>query len=191
MTTTEIGLIVALVILAAVAIAMVAASMSRGRHVKLKRRFGPEYERALEEYGDSARAEHELEARAKRVRSFRIRELSEADRQHYADGWRTVQTRFVDEPSSAVHEADALIKAVMVARGYPIEDFNQRVADLSVDHADLVQHYRAARALADANREGRADTEELRQAFVHYRALFAELLEAPHVEHRPLREARL
>jgi hypothetical protein len=193
MTTTAEWLIVALALLLAVVIGLLAFRASRQRrHERLRQRFGPEYEHALEEYGNPERAERELAARAQRVHRFHVRELDEADREHFSDSWRRVQAHFVDDPSAAAQEADVLIKAVMAARGYPVEDFNQRVADLSVDHADVVQHYRAARALSEANNAGRADTEELRQAFVHYRALFAELLEAaPHSEDRSFQEARL
>jgi hypothetical protein len=192
MTTTEVWIVVAMAALVVLAVAVFAMRRSRGRHERLRQRFGPEYDRALQEYGDTARAERELAARAQRVQRFHVRELDEADREYFAASWRRVQTRFVDDPSEAVQEADVLIKAVMVARGYPIEDFEQRVADLSVDYSEWVQHYRAARALADANRLGRADTEEMRQAFVHYRALFAELLEAPHSDRpRSFEEARI
>jgi hypothetical protein len=125
------------------------------------------------------------------MRNFRVRELPEADRIRYVSDWRRVQAQFVDDPSGAVRLADQLIKTVMLARGYAIDDFEQRVADLSVDHANVVQHYRAARVLADANREGRANTEELRQAFVHYRALFAELLQEPSGQPVPLQEAHV
>jgi len=145
-------------------------------HLKLREKFGPEYERAVEDYGSEELAERALLTRAKRVRKLDLRELGSETRARHAGTWQSVQRMFVDDPGGAVHEADHLIKSVMRARGYPVEDFDQRVADLSVDHASVVQHYRAARALANANREGRANTEELRQAFVHYRALFADLL---------------
>lgn len=177
--TTTVLLVAALALIVAAVAALVIAQRSRQRHGVLQRRFGPEYERALEEYGTPDRADRALAARAKRVEKYRIRELDPAARQHFAASWGQIQARFVDEPSRAVREADELIVAVMQTRGYPMEDFEQRVADLSVDHPDVVQHYRAARSLADANREGRANTEELRQAFVHYRALFADLLETP------------
>lgn len=190
--TVEAGIVAALAAMVAIAVAAFAVHRARSRHERLRRRFGPEYERALQDYGDKAQAERELAARAERVRRFHVRELDASDREYFAASWRRVQTHFVDDPSAAVQEADVLIKAVMAARGYPIEDFEQRVADLSVDYSDWVQHYRAARTLADANRVGRADTEEMRQAFVHYRALFAELLETPHSDPaRRFEEARL
>jgi len=146
------------------------------RRMRLRQRFGPEYERAIEDYGSEALAERALLTRAKRIQRFKLRDLSSETRMRHAHAWENVQRMFVDDPGGAVHEADHLIKSVMHDIGYPVEDFDQRVADLSVDHPSVVQHYRAARTLADANREGRANTEELRQAFVHYRALFADLL---------------
>jgi hypothetical protein len=180
MTTTETVFIVLLVsLLAAVAIAAVASRRHRVRRAELRRRFGPEYDRALQEYGSAPRAERALEARTRRVNAFHFRDLNEPDRVRFATTWSRVQEHFIDDPSRAVREANELIKEVMIARGYPPNDFEQRVADLSVDHADVVQHYRAAHALADSNLEGRANTEELRQAVVHYRALFSELLRDP------------
>ena len=170
--------VIGILIIAVVAVALVlmASRNSRRRRAELRQRFGPEYDRAVEEYGSPARAERALASRAKRVQKLHVHELGDAERVQFTAAWQNVQARFVDEPQSAVHQADELIKQVMRARGYPIEDFEQRVDDLSVDHADVVQHYRAARALTDASRGGRSNTEELRQAFVHYRALFAELL---------------
>jgi hypothetical protein len=172
-------------------IAWLASRSSHRRHAELKRRFGPEYERAIVEYGSLARAERELLAREKRVQHLKLRDLSPAERNQFHSHWESVQARFVDDPSGAVRAADDLIKEVMRARGYHLEDFDQRVADLSVEHADVVQHYRAARVLADANREGRANTEELRQAFVHYRVLFADLLAQPELAQRQLQEVRV
>lgn len=191
LTSTEgLILIAALVLVIVFIIAFAMSRSSRRRHADLRQRFGPEYERAVAEYGSVEEAERELLNREKRVNRFRLRELPDAERRRYAADWQAVQARFVDDPSGAVHAADALIKAVMRASGYPIEDFEQRVADLSVDHANVVQHYRAARVLSDANREGRANTEELRQAFVHYRALFADLLQEPEAVVGELQRAR-
>lgn len=164
---------------------------SRRRHEQLKRRFGPEYERAIVEYGSLARAERELLAREKRVSRLRLRDLSARESTEFGARWEAVQARFVDDPSGAVQAAHSLIKRVMVARGYKMSDFDQRVADLSVGHANVVQHYRAARVLATASEAGRANTEELRQAFVHYRVLFADLL-TQHARSQPaLREVRV
>jgi len=175
-TLVIIGLCV-MALAAAIVIALILSTRDTNRRrMQLKTRFGPEYERAVEEYGSEQLAERALLTRAKRVKKLHLRELGNETRVRHAYSWENVQRMFVDDPGRAVHEADDLIKTVMRARGYPVEDFEQRVADLSVDHPSVVQHYRAARALADANREGRANTEELRQAFVHYRALFADLL---------------
>ncbi len=178
--TTNTALIAIVVALAAIAIALVAAVASRRRarerRALLQRRFGPEYERAVEQFG-TTRAERELAARARRVEHFRFRELSPADRARFEAGWSRIQGQFVDDPASAVIGANELIKEVMRARGYPVDDFDQRVADLSVVHPDVVQHYRAARALSESARNGTVNTEELRQAVVHYRALFADLLQ--------------
>jgi len=189
LTTTQWTILAAaLAVLAVVAIALVSARASRRRHAVLKDRFGPEYDRAIQEHGSVARAERDLAAREKRVRHQKLHPLQESERGRFDHDWSQVQARFVDDPSGAVQAADELIKDVMLARGYQADrEFDERVADLSVEHANVVQHYRAARVLADANREGRANTEELRQAFVHYRELFADLLSEP----QPVPEGRM
>lgn len=185
-------LIVAIAVVVAVAIvAFIAARASRKRHADLRARFGPEYDRAVQEYGSVTSAERELAAREKRVHKQKLRPLSEPDRTRFLADWRNIQARFVDDPSGAVAAADTLIGDVMRERGYAVNDFEQRVADLTVEHASVVQHYRAAQVLADANREGRANTEELRQAFVHYRALFGALLEQPETAEPQLQEAHV
>ncbi len=175
--TTTMWILVLVGAVAVVAIFAIASRQSRARRVALRRHFGPEYERALSLYGGPARAERELAARAKRVTRFRLRNLDDVTRARFATAWGGIQGRFVDDPAQAVREANTLIKEVMLAMGYPADDFEQRTADLSVDHPNVVQHYRAAHALAESNQKGQADTEELRQAVVHYRALFAELVE--------------
>jgi len=180
-------ILVGAVALIAIAImAWLVVRSSRRRHVELRQRFGPEYERAVSEYGGERRAERELAKREHRVNRLHLHPLRDAERLRFEGQWRTVQARFVDDPSGAVTAADELIQAVMQAHGYPVRDFEHRVQDLSVEHANVVQHYRAARILSDANREGRANTEELRQAFVHYRALFADLLDEPGSAHGEL-----
>lgn len=185
------GIVLAVIALVAVAIMVViSAENGRRRRQRLRRQFGPEYERTVELFGSVRRAERELVARARRSEKLHLHDLHDADRIHFANAWQGVQTKFVDDPATAVSEGSRLIKTVMQARGYPVEDFEHRVADLSVDHAHVVQHYRAARALAQANQEGRANTEELRQALVHYRALFSELLAEADVEPSTLRHAR-
>lgn len=162
-------------------VVMAARHRARVRRAELKTKFGPEYDRAVEEFGPD-RADRELASRERRVEQFRARELSPADRARFLSSWSSIQAQFVDDPGVAVAGANELINEVMRARGYPTEHFEQRVADLSVDHAAVVQHYRAAKALADANRHGQVNTEELRQAVVHYRFLFADLLHEPSAE---------
>jgi hypothetical protein len=190
-TTQMLVLIGALVVVALAVITLMRARATRHRHDDLKQRFGPEYDREVERQGGNvARAEHELAGREQRVRAQHVRQLPEVERVKFASDWSNLQTRFVDDPAGAVESADELIQSVMLARGYSSDNFDQRVADLSVEHSGVVQHYRAARVLADANREGRANTEELRQAVVHYRALFAELLAEPRAAERQMQEAR-
>ena len=143
----------------------------------LRRQFGPEYDRAVAAYGDRAPAEHALEARAERVAALNIQPLRPEDSARYGEQWRAVQTRFVDDPERAIGEADQLCGEVMQARGYPMGDFEQRAADISVDHPGVVEHYRAAHSVAVRASRGDASTEELRQAMVHYRTLFDDLIE--------------
>jgi hypothetical protein len=152
------------------------AYTSRRRRVNLRERFGPEYERAVEAVGP-ARADSVLRERAERVSRFNLRKLTPDQTDAFAREWRRVQSRFVDDPEGAVGEADQLVTQVMTARGYPLEDFDQRAADLSVDHPVVVQNYRTARTLAMRRQRGEASTEEMRQAVVNYRALVDELLE--------------
>jgi predicted nucleic acid-binding protein len=142
------------------------------RSAQLREGFGPEYDRVLEERGDQRAAEAELRERRDRRRQYDIRPLEESARERYAERWEDTQRRFVDQPASAVADADGLIGEVMRDRGYPVEDFDQQAADLSVDHPEVVEHYRTAHAVAAED----ASTEDLRTAMVHYRALFAELL---------------
>jgi hypothetical protein len=174
---------VVVVALTLVAIAAIVWFAMRARRTeRLRRRFGPEYERAAHELGDVRKAEAALEARAARVERFHIRPLSRDDAERFGAGWHDVQRRFVDDPHGTTIEADRLIGEVMHARGYPIGDENQRVDDVSVDHPHVVTHYRAARDIVRRHSRGEASTEDLRQAMVHYRALFTELLENPDAE---------
>lgn len=168
-------------VLVAIAIVIIAAVVwfdRRRRHSDaLRSRFGPEYSRTVANSSSITQAEAALEARTRRVEALHIRSLSPEDRTRYAEAWRRVQERFVDDPSGAVTEADRLVGEVMHARGYPVGDFERRVEDISVDHAGVVMNYRAARDIAEAHARGQASTEDLRQAMVHYRALFDDLLE--------------
>jgi len=148
----------------------------RRQSSELRSTFGPEYERTVKDTGDRRAAEEELRKRQERVQALEIRPLGDQDRERYAAEWRQVQAHFVDEPKAAIDDADDLIGQVMDARGYPVADFDQRVADVSVEHGAVVEHYRAAHAIAERRDEVDTDTEALRQAMVHYRALFEDLL---------------
>ena len=175
------GIVIALVVAAIVVIGIVAwAIAKRRRTASLHERFGPEYDRAVTEGGSRRTGETELRERVKRRDELDIRPLSPAAADRYASEWRDVQARFVDSPEGALHEADTLITSVMRERGYPMDDFEQRSADISVDHADVVQDYRAAHGISLANDHGAASTEDLRQAMVHYRSLFERMLEVDH-----------
>ena len=149
----------------------------RNESHRLIDRFGPEYGRTVDEFGSRPKAEAELKARAKRVSKLEIVPLAPADAERFAADWRALQARFVDNPKGSVAEADRLVRELMQKRGYPMGDFERRAADISVDHPHVVDHYRAAQAVAVLDRRGEADTEALRKAVVHYRALFDELLE--------------
>jgi cytoskeletal protein RodZ len=169
------ALIVVVAVLVLVAVVWQALKARRTR--TLQSRFGPEYDRTVESTESKRDAEAELQARAERRDSLDIRPLPAAARERYLDEWQRVQARFVDDPDGAVREADMLIQAVMADRGYPVDDFEQRAADVSVDHPRVVENYREGHRLARASATGDATTEDLRQAMQHYRALFEELLE--------------
>ena len=182
-------LAVFVIIGAAVAAGLWLRTRHQQKSTRLREGFGPEYDYAVQEFGDTTRAERELAARQRRVEKLEIRLLSPPERDRFGAAWASVQHRFVDDPRGAVTEANNLVKSLMATRGYPIDDFEQRVADLSVDHASVVQHYRSARILARTAEAGNANTEDLRQAMVHYRILFADLLET-YVPMPQLQEAR-
>ena len=171
--------IVAILIVAAWSLSMRQRSGQRRRSETLRERFGPEYERTVAESGDTRRAEKELTARQKRVSQLHIRPLAADEGQHFNDEWQVVQAHFVDDPSASVGEADALVGLVMDARGYPEGEFEQRFADVSVDHPTALEHYRAAHEIELRHAQGKADTEDLRQAEVNLHALFTELIEEP------------
>lgn len=165
--------IIAVVVLAAVGWYV----MSKRRTERLRQRFGPEYERTAREVGDVRRAEAALEAREKRVKRLNIRPLTADDAARFGREWSDIQRRFVDDPVGATAQGDRLVGEVMLTRGYPVVDFEQRVADVSVDHPHVVTHYVAARDLVRRHNSGEATTEDLRQALVHFRALFTDLLD--------------
>ena len=168
-------ILLAVVVLAVLAFAG-AAAMRKRRSEQLREGFGPEYDHVVEETGDRREAERELADRQKRHDELEIVSLSDGVRTRYSEEWRQVQARFVDEPEAAVREADELVQRVMSDRGYPVaDDFERRAADVSVDYPDVVENFREGHRLA-----GSSDTESLRQAMVHFRSLFAELLEGGH-----------
>jgi hypothetical protein len=162
-----------------VAIILFAIFWSRRRRSEhLRDRFGPEYDRAVDAKGDRAKAEADLAEREKRVEKLDIRALEPAERREFISRWNDVQARFVDDPARAVAFADALLGEVMKARGYPVEDFDQRAGDISVDHPVVVEHFHRAHDIALRQERGEASTEDLRQAMIHYRALFDDLVGA-------------
>ena len=166
----------AVVIVVAMAVIVARSVNRRKRSERLKNHFGPEYERAVGEAGDQRAGEKELVARERKRQKLDIVALAPEAHAKYAERWRTVQTAFVDNPSRAVGDADRLVTQVMRDRGYPVDDFDQRAADISVDHPNVVEHYRAAHILHMAQEQGDIGTEAQREAFVHYRALFEKLL---------------
>ena len=166
------------VIAAIVAIALISFFTARKRRSqRLRGRFGPEYDRVLKKEGELRRAEGVLEMRAQRREKFELQPLTAATRSDFSGRWRAVQSQFVDNPKAAVSGADELVNKLMQARGYPMADFDQRAADISVDHPVVVENYRAAHDIALRHSRGQASTEDLRKAMVHYRSLFDELLE--------------
>ena len=167
--------VIVAVVAAVVIIGILWMAMRKRRTEALKERFGPEYDRTLREHGN--RAETVLAEREKRVERFPIRELAADERERFITEWRTVQTRFVDDPNGAVADADDLVSRLMQTRGYPMSNFDQRAADLSVDHPRVVENYRAAHEIALRHRRGEATTEDLRQAVIYYRSLFDDLLQ--------------
>lgn len=174
------AVLIAVIVIAIISIAAIGFITSRRRRSqRLRERFGPEYDRVLRQEGEARKAEGVLEFRQKRREKYHIRPLSSADRSSFSIRWNEVQARFVDDPKGAVIVADSLVTDVIQARGYPIGEFDQRAADLSVDYPTIVENYRAAHDIAIRHSAGKATTEDLRQAMVHYRALFQELLEEP------------
>jgi FtsZ-interacting cell division protein ZipA len=170
-----------LIVVAVVAVISLAvwAAMRARRTRQLRSTFGPEYDRTVQTRESRKDAESELQARRRRREQLTIRPLGPEQRERYRTQWQAVQSRFVDQPGAAVREADLLVTQAMRDRGYPMEEFEQQAADVSVDHPNVVQNYRSAHAIFIRMEDGDESTEALRQAMVHYRALFSELLEAP------------
>jgi len=174
-----------LIVLAAVAILIIAvlawvyARKRRNTTAVLRKKFGPEYDRAVLVHGAGRKAESKLEDREKRVEKLNIRDLDPLEHERFSKRWESVQSRFVDSPKGAVTEADDLVASLMKARGYPVSNFEQRAADISVDHPRMVENYRSAHEIALRVGKNEATTEELRTAMIHYRSLFEELAQAP------------
>jgi len=174
-----------IILAAVVAVLMVALGawfyirrkQSQKQSHKLQERFGPEYDRTVNEYGSRTKGESELKAREKRVERLEILPLGPSEAARFSEAWRSLQGRFIDNPKGVVVQAEQLVRELMEKRGYPMGDFERRAGDISVDHPDVVANYRSAQAIAVRDQRGAADTEELRKAVVHYRALFDELLE--------------
>jgi HAMP domain-containing protein len=184
------------IILAGVVVIALIASAAwffyqRKQSRRLQQRFGAEYGRTIHELGSQTKAESELKAREKRVEHLDILTLAPTDAARFSDAWKVLQGRFVDNPKAVVVQADQLVRELMSKRGYPVGDFEHRAADISVDHPAVVAHYRAAQAIAVRNASGEADTEELRKAVVHYRALFNELLEVRETRPDVVQPARI
>ena len=175
-TAIVILIIVAAVIVVALAGVAIYFFAERERSKHLQETFRGEYDRTVEGTGDRRRAESELASRQKRVEELNIRELSPDDRERFAAQWDEVQADFVDDPERAIAASDRLVNDVMQRRGYPMGEFEQRAADVSVDHPDVVEHYRKAHAIAGSEAARQASTEDLREAMIHYRALFDDLL---------------
>jgi hypothetical protein len=161
--------------------------MRQRRSAQLREGFGPEYDRVVEQRGSQREGEAELRERFERRRSYDIRPLEPAARDRYAERWRATQSQFVDQPASALDDADRLVAEVMRERGYPVEDFDQQADAVSVDHPHVVEHYRKAHAIQSARENS---TEDLRQGLVHYRALFDELLETDTTRPERVEEVR-
>lgn len=174
---TQTWIILAVVIVLALAAIGAWYFYQKQRSQTLRRHFGPEYDRTVTELGSRAKGESELKAREKRVERLEILPLAPSEAARFSEAWQTLQSRFVDNPKGVVVQAEQLVRELMAKRGYPMGDFEQRAGDISVDHPDVVANYRAAQAIAVRDQRGSADTEELRKAVVHYRALFDELLE--------------
>jgi hypothetical protein len=173
-----IALVAAVIVIIAV-LAWLYVRKRRSTTQDLRQKFGPEYDRAVLRHGSERKAQSKLEDREKRVEKLNIRDLDPMEHERFSKRWEVVQSRFVDSPKGAVAEADDLVSSVMKARGYPVSDFDQRAADISVDHPRVVENYRSAHEIALRVGKDQATTEELRTAMIHYRSLFEELVQVP------------
>ncbi len=161
---------------ALVAIGLMAIGVQRARTERLRQHFGSEYDRAIDRTGSRAAGERALVDRARQVNTFDIKPLTAVQRAQYRNDWVHIETRFIERPATAVVDADELVGAIMIARGYPMADFDEQAAHLSVQHPRVVDHYRAGHSVIGSEEQGSASTEDLRQAMLHYRALFADLV---------------
>lgn len=190
-TVTQIVIILAVIV---VIVAAIGFWLQRRRSDRLRQHFGPEYDRAVADDGGRRRAEAKLEERAERVKKYHLRPLTAEDKARFTGEWERVQAHFVDAPAGAVAEADQLLGDIMATCGYPMGDFEQRAADISVEHPVVTQNYRAAHDIAVRQAKGQASTEDLRRAMIHYRALFDDLVSEPKqnvVDRRPVVSERV
>jgi hypothetical protein len=176
MNTT--GLIIVVIAVVAVAIIGLLIYMNK-RSQRLRAKFGPEYSRVVQESGSKYQAESKLEKLEKRVEKFSIQPLQPEAANRFRESWRAIQAEFVDDPRKALSNSDRLLAEVMTVRGYPVADFEERAAEISVNHALVVEHYRAGHQIALRHAQGQASTEDMRQAMIHYRTLFDDLLGVP------------
>jgi len=172
------------VILVIAVLAWMYVKKQRSTTTSLRQKFGPEYERAVHQQGSERKAEAKLADRQERVEQLNIRDLDSMERERFSKQWESVQSRFVDSPRGAVAEADDLVSSLMKTRGYPVSDFDQRAADVSVDHPRVVENYRSGHDIALRVGKNGASTEDLRAAMIHYRSLFEELVQVPTIVER-------
>ena len=175
----ELIILAALLVVIAAVVVWLYVRKRRYTTAVLRNKFGSEYDRAVLAHGSERKAESKLEDREKRVEELKIRDLNPTERERFSKQWESVQSRFVDSPRGAVVEADDLVSSVMKSRGYPVSDFDQRAADISVDHPRVVENYRSAHEIALRLGKDQASTEDLRAAMIHYRSLFEELVQVP------------
>jgi FtsZ-interacting cell division protein ZipA len=187
-------ILAAVIVLALIAVGAwfyIRKKQSQKQSLKLQERFGPEYDRTVKELGSRTKGESELKAREKRVERLEILPLAPPEAARFSEAWQALQGRFVDNPKGVVVQVEQLVRELMEKRGYPMGDFERRAGDISVDHPDVVANYRSAQAIAVREQRGSADTEELRKAVVHYRALFDELLEVREPRQEIIAEKRV
>ena len=175
----QVFLIAVVVVTTLIGLMALYARNRRAEGERLRQRFGPEYDRTVRESGSQRRAEAQLASREQRVERLTLRELTQLERAQFTKRWNELQLRFVDSPKGAVSQADDLLVVLMRSRGYPMSDFEQRAADISVDHPRVVENYRTAHDITIRLRSGQASTEDLRRAMIHYRMLFDELISPP------------